>query len=328
MKNGLVLSGGAIKGAFEAGAICALLEDGFKPDSIFGISAGSLNGAFLADRAGRQLLAGQPLDWPAIGASLVEFWKTRVTKPEDILKTRWTGNVAADVLFNKFHGLTNTDRLKKLIDKELLHKNILAAKRKGVHFEAGAVDLFTGEIRYPNAANAPDLVDFVYASAAVPIGMPYVSIKYPPFGKPHPFVDGGIRDVAPLRRAIDDKCEDVICVVCQSEAVGGLDFNPGKLMQHIDRIMDIIINELVNNDLQVIKDFKRLIAQTKAGASIDKKLARYAAVPTPRIIRPNTPIDVDIMDFGPADIAKMIAQGIAAARAHPAKKQRKVVKRR
>jgi len=49
----LVLGGGSIKGSFQAGAIDALLKAGFKPFKIFGVSVGSLNGVFLADRAGR-----------------------------------------------------------------------------------------------------------------------------------------------------------------------------------------------------------------------------------------------------------------------------------
>lgn len=49
-----VLSGGSIKGAFQAGVITDLLTSGsFMPDAIYGTSVGSLNGAFLADRAGR-----------------------------------------------------------------------------------------------------------------------------------------------------------------------------------------------------------------------------------------------------------------------------------
>ena len=52
-KRALVLSGGSIKGSFQAGAVAELLESGFVPDAIYGTSVGSLNGSFLTERAGR-----------------------------------------------------------------------------------------------------------------------------------------------------------------------------------------------------------------------------------------------------------------------------------
>jgi predicted acylesterase/phospholipase RssA len=50
----LVLGGGSLKGAFQAGAIQAILEAGFEPEAIYGISVGSLNAVFLIHEAGRQ----------------------------------------------------------------------------------------------------------------------------------------------------------------------------------------------------------------------------------------------------------------------------------
>ena len=45
----LVLGGGSIKGAWQAGAIRAVLESGYQPDFITGISVGSINGPFLVN---------------------------------------------------------------------------------------------------------------------------------------------------------------------------------------------------------------------------------------------------------------------------------------
>ncbi len=74
----LVLGGGSIKGAFQAGAIAEVLANGFAPGIITGVSAGSLNGAFLADRAGQAAAAGQSPNWATIGKELVEFWRGKV----------------------------------------------------------------------------------------------------------------------------------------------------------------------------------------------------------------------------------------------------------
>jgi predicted acylesterase/phospholipase RssA len=43
-KKALVLSGGSVKGAFQAGALKAVFETGYAPEIITGISVGSLNG--------------------------------------------------------------------------------------------------------------------------------------------------------------------------------------------------------------------------------------------------------------------------------------------
>ncbi|HPM47558.1 MAG TPA: patatin-like phospholipase family protein, partial [bacterium] len=48
IKTGLVLSGGGAKGAYQVGAIKALVEYGFEFDMISGASIGALNGAVLA----------------------------------------------------------------------------------------------------------------------------------------------------------------------------------------------------------------------------------------------------------------------------------------
>jgi len=61
IQRALVLSGGSIKGAFQAGAIGHVLTK-FEPDLIVGTSVGSLNGGFLADRASLSPAAPR-VDW-------------------------------------------------------------------------------------------------------------------------------------------------------------------------------------------------------------------------------------------------------------------------
>src|SRR5262249_36569517 len=101
----LVLGGGSIKGAYQAGVIGALLKNGFKPDHIYGISVGSLNAAFLAERAfflgktkaeyyaevhhsasAKPVHAGENVDWAFIGDELTAFWTDRITAPAALVK--------------------------------------------------------------------------------------------------------------------------------------------------------------------------------------------------------------------------------------------------
>ena len=55
MSQILVLAGGSVKGAFQAGVIKALFEKGYRPDAIYGVSAGSLNAAYLVNQLGQMI---------------------------------------------------------------------------------------------------------------------------------------------------------------------------------------------------------------------------------------------------------------------------------
>jgi len=76
-KVALVLSGGSIKGAFQAGAIKTILDNDYVPSSIHGISIGSLNGAFLANKAGQD--GNGQLPWKTYAQDLQDFWFEKIT---------------------------------------------------------------------------------------------------------------------------------------------------------------------------------------------------------------------------------------------------------
>ncbi|MBO9541018.1 patatin-like phospholipase family protein [bacterium] len=73
-KTALVLSGGGLKGAYEAGVLRTLAEAGIVPDVIVGISAGALNGAYVANMVAEGAFTPQRLD-----EFLVQLWATRAT---------------------------------------------------------------------------------------------------------------------------------------------------------------------------------------------------------------------------------------------------------
>ncbi|HEY9899294.1 MAG TPA: patatin-like phospholipase family protein [Pantanalinema sp.] len=73
-KTALVLSGGGLKGAYEAGVLRTLAEAGIVPDVIVGVSAGALNGAYVASMVAEGAFTPQRLD-----EFLVQLWATRAT---------------------------------------------------------------------------------------------------------------------------------------------------------------------------------------------------------------------------------------------------------
>ncbi|MGE3615928.1 MAG: patatin-like phospholipase family protein, partial [Gemmatimonadales bacterium] len=253
----LVLSGGNIKGAFQAGAIGALLRTGLRPGIITGISVGALNGAFLVSRAARSAAAnGGVPDWPAVGEALVAFWRERITGPEQLLNRRNAFDLGWRLLRKNWAGLVDMAPLYRLVDSELRPEGFL---NPPVLFAFGAVSLDTGDIRY--APVDPDtgarVIEYVKASTAEPITMDLRVIAG------ESYYDGGLRDLAPLKRAIDLGATSIVCVACQPERVGDLgpEFPRGDPLRLVGRVMEIVTNELLNGDLATLVEVNQLLEE-------------------------------------------------------------------
>ena len=114
-KKALVLTGGSIKGAFQVGALKAILEKGYKFDFIYGISVGSLNSTFITNEAGKQNVPLESLDWQAIGTNLMNFWLDNIKKPENVAKKRSTIALVWSIITNNFKGLVDTTPIQTLV---------------------------------------------------------------------------------------------------------------------------------------------------------------------------------------------------------------------
>jgi NTE family protein len=318
MKHALVLGGGGVKGAFQAGVLSVILADKeYAPSGIFGSSTGALNGAFLADRAGRQVLKGD-VNWPSIGDDLVRFWRDTVTGP-DALWTEPKGDLevlAALVRLAAGKGFLKTDPLKNIIVREADPTNLQAAHLFDIKYSPSAVDLITGNIEYPDVHD-PNIISFIFASAAIPIIMPYVEIEYK--GSTGRFVDGGMRDVAPFQRALKLGYDKITCIVCQAE-----NLKPVKMEDNIVpfclRLYEIVFDEIVSNDLKVIEKQKalhnELMGLKKSQQPPDqylRKVEKYQDI-TVEIIRPDAPIEVKDLNFSREQIEYLIELGIRTAK--------------
>lgn len=297
----LVLSGGALKGAFQAGAIAHVLEKGFEPEFIYGISVGALNGGFLVDRVGRRKLAGQPVKWAEIGRDLENFWRQRVTGPDVLIRKRGKFALGYSVITNDFEGMVGTGPLKKLINDELKMQNITGAAP--VELIVGAVNMHDGAIVYADRTR-PNLLDFVFASTAIPISMPMVKIG------PDPFYDGGVRDIAPLGTAINKGATDITCITCQPRTVAGGKFQQGDLFALAGRLMGVITNEIILNDLKFVDRVNRIVRSHGEVAAGGKP--PYKEIPC-RLVEPETALEGDIEDFDRKVIERLISQGREAA---------------
>lgn len=193
IKIGLALSGGAVLGFAHIGVLKVLQERGIKIDCVAGTSVGSLVGAFLASG----------YDWRGmweIGRNL--SWR-----------------VLGKVVFPK-KGLLDGSRIKKFVESQLGKINIENLK---IPYAAIAVDIENGEeVVFKDG----DLGFAVQASCSIP------GIFTPVEWKGRILVDGGLRNIVPVKVCKELGCDFVIAVK----------LIPGTQSRKADNIFEILLN--------------------------------------------------------------------------------------
>ena len=291
----LVLSGGSIKGAWQAGAIKAVLESGFVPDIITGISVGALNGAFLTNGIAKYS------DWKLAAIYLCSFWLMNIRKPADIFTKKSGARIALDILRKKFDGIVSVKPLWELVENTI---NIENLQRSPVKYFCGYVNMRTGEILYSNNHNETLCIDSIIASTAIPITMPLVNGI---------LADGGLRDNAPLKVAIDNGATEIIVIATLPEKLTYYDENLGDVMNYADRLMEIIVNNTLNDDLKEAERIngicRRWIPADSHTNAADKREIGI------KVIRPAFQIQIALNNFNEKDIARTIEEGYTTAKA-------------
>jgi NTE family protein len=282
MSKILVLAGGSVKGAFQAGVMKAMMERGYQPDAVYGVSVGSLNAAYFVNQLGLQAITGEPISFTQASEDLWDFWETRITSPESLSKPFNIFQLGLSALRKKFKGLVDTQPLRNLLTEVLSIRNLHASP---ISLKIGAVNIIDGTMYYVDTSEE-HFLDYLMASSAVPILMPVVKIN----GETRrSFLDGGLRDVAPIKKAVDDGASHIVCISCHLESIEGGHFDSGDLLALVDRVMDIAVNEILNADIKEV-----MISNT----TIDIQS-----------VRPPQPLTIDIQNFNKMDIRRMLELG-------------------
>lgn len=292
----LVLSGGSIKGAYEAGAILSIVEAGFYPDAVLGISTGALSAAFLVNAIGLKTdRAPAPSHWGEAASEFVRFYRTRLSSPELVVKEKSWLAIAWSLLWNHFDGVLDMTPLHRLIRETLKEE---ALRRARVQLRVGAVDMGSGQIKYVGADHK-DIEAFVRASCAEPLVMPSVRIAGADY------YDGGLRDLVPIGTAINLGATEIVAVVCQPRVLDREVFPRGHAVAMANRLVDVVTHEIVVNDLRSVERVNQIV---HAGDSLRLFGREYLPVKW-RLVEPRTEIKVDIRSFTPKDIERMIELG-------------------
>lgn len=290
----LVLGGGSLKGAWQVGVIHAILDTGFKPEMIYGISAGALNGSFMVNEAGKQFIEKGKIDWDLVNKKLLKFWLENITKPSDIGVLKSKFSLGIDTLLSRFDGLIDTNPLH---DKLKKHLDMTVLRRSPVFLKVGAVNINTGQMHYADPLEQ-HFLDFLRASSSLPFIMPAIQI-----GGDHreAYMDGGLREVVPLRKAIEDGATEIYCVATHPKNRPLEHFNYRSFFSLIERIKDITVNQFENSDIEWAENYAKSYGSI-GSFNITKKVKLT-------VIRPDEPLHIELTDFNVDDVKEIIKQG-------------------
>lgn len=252
-----VFSGGGAKGAYQAGMVKALADKGIHPDITYGTSVGSIN-SFCLTR----------LD----ADELIEHWET-TNKRNTMKLNMWK------TFRRKSTGLISLKPMKKRLDR-------MMARSERVQGWACYIDLHDGSIKYGNLFDTR-AVDYVLASSAIPGVIEAQKIDG------NWCVDGGVREITPLRKCIRDGHNDIYVLLASDPHKIDL-WNASKRRCEIEVMMrsieDVMTQEIMINDLKACK--KR--------ANI-------------KVIAPEIQV-IDTLDFDTRKISQAIDHGYAVAK--------------
>lgn len=188
IKTGLVIEGGGMKCAYNAGILDAFLEEGISFDYCIGVSGGSGNlASYLAGQKGRNL----------------RFFTEHIHDKEyfglnSLLKT---GNLFG---LSYIYGTLTNSGGKDPLDFPALMKN-------PAEYEVVVTNAATGKPEYyGKEMMAQDDYRLIMASSAIPAACRPVKINGTFY------YDGGIGDAIPVRHALDKGCDRLVVILSKS----------------------------------------------------------------------------------------------------------------
>lgn len=222
MKTAFVMSGGAALGAWQVGALRALLARGIKPDVCVGTSVGAINAAALAFNSLEELEA---------------IWLS-LKSTRDVQRAAWWKGPWA-------RGLYHFGPLKKLLEQRLGSVAQIPAY-------ACYTDLTTGSLRFKGtgdiASREEEFIEYVLASCSValfhePIKLPDGSLG----------VDGGHLEVFPIEFATGRlKADRIIAIGTMPSRFAGSPYEESfvKIVNNGSRALDLMVKEIYRNDIR------------------------------------------------------------------------------
>jgi predicted acylesterase/phospholipase RssA len=291
LRQGLALGGGGSRGDFQVGALLFLYErKGFRPEAIAGTSVGAVNAMDLVmgDDPGRSAAVRLRDNWLSLNTE-DDMWREEpwlanlkqnvrtilrslsieglLSLPVTLLLSGINGNDVKNILSNsRQNGAVSLFNIDPIEARMRAQFDPNRAASSGIRLRLIAVSVDTGEVvqitetgqvisnlaRAPivppgvGSSPAPDPVDGAVASAAMP-GI----FRSRRIGD-HNGVDGGVRDVVPVKVAVRNLgCNRVFAIRCSAPpTIEPLD--PGRLFPSVmaRSVLELTYDEIADDDVE------------------------------------------------------------------------------
>jgi NTE family protein len=257
--HAVVFSGGGAKGIYQAYEFVKQLEEGLAPpDIVYGSSVGAINAAGYAYN----------------GTKLLDIWRS-IRGKADIMRLNWK--------FWASTGIFDNRPLRRLLNNHIKGPPICRAVT--CH-----VDLITRKLSYVynDRVSRDVFLDSIQASAAIPFAMTPVNSR----------VDGGIREVTPLHRAIQDGADTITVFLCDPYSKTPAPDNwrmprgPFSVLEIGIRAIEIMEHEIFTNDIETCLYYNHLPRKKKLNLKVYSPRSKDMFIQT--------------LDFDPMKIKRVI----------------------
>ena len=321
-KTALVVSGGGSKGAFAVGAIQYMIERHLEFDIVSGTSTGAVIATLL--------IAGEL-------ALLNEIYSNITTK--EVLKRNSLWAIASRKVQSWYSTRPLEDLIERRLTQEMANKVLGSRKRMfltTVCLQTGAIVYFqtgreSGQSHEPTSKvvrieDRAHLVRAILASTNQPVLMPSVEVEA---GAVAEYVDGGVREYAPIQIVVDNGATDIYAVVLSPKPTARTpkEGKFRKIEKILLRTIDLLSEEVGENDLRIrqrdnqflgfLKMLKERMLQL--GELSPKEVNGLFKDPrnpvrgmrpvTLHLSRPLTELPTDGLEFDPTIMRKMMKMG-------------------
>lgn len=227
---GLVLEGGGAKGAYQVGAVKALLESGLVFQGIVGTSIGAINGAVIAQDEFQVLEEV----WRNLGPESI-FLETELELMKAVAYENFTGDFITQMpktvkqvleqggvdkgkMMDVIKSMVNEDKLRD--SKKIFGLTTISlTERKGL-------ELFKEDI--PEGK----MTDYIMASACLP-GFKSMDIEG------ELFLDGGFFNLSPVNMLLEKGFDEIIVIDIKGPGIRKVVLNPKANIQYIKAKVDL-----------------------------------------------------------------------------------------
>lgn len=210
-RMGLVLQGGGALGAYESGAVTRLVELGWQPVAVTGVSIGAINTAAIAGAIGGDIPASLKRLWDAITLATNPFWPANQQALFSMLGNPHFYQLRTDFLnMTRWTSLCDVSPMRKTLDALLDFEQINDWRH--IRCSVTATNVATGgQVSFSNHVTDPGVPhrvtpkvqkmkitpDHILASGSLPPGFPMTKIDGVNYW------DGGLFDNTPIEALFD-----------------------------------------------------------------------------------------------------------------------------